>query len=302
MSAKNIEEITKQFKQMSTGHWTWTDGIYIGVNIIECMDFERLTQELKIRRCSPRTTEVYTYYTKDFLHFVKKDANNATSQDVRNYIEHLVDKKCSGSTIRLAYNSLLFTYSQILKRDIMSDIKIPKGDKKITIGLTKDEVSKLILAIENPKHRLLIELIYASGLRGNEAVKIKVKDILLEEKLAIIRSGKGRKDRKTILSNKFIQDFSAELNSNQYLFPGRNGHLTTRSIQQIVNKAAKKARIKKKVYPHLLRHAFATHLHNNKVDVYYIQKLLGHKSSKTTRGYIQVSEGFQHIQSPHDQL
>jgi len=269
------------------------------------MGFPRLQQELKIRRYSSRTAKSYIHYNNDFLKFCKKKSEKVSSQDIRNYLERLVDKRCSGATIRLAYNSLLFYYSQVLRKDIMKNIKIPKRDQKITVGLTKDEVSKLINSIENPKHRLLVELIYASGVRAQEVVRFKIKDILVQEKLAVVRLGKGMKDRKTILSKRFIKDFQKELEKTgeTYLFPGRKSHLTTRSVQQIIKTAARKAGIKKNIYPHLLRHAFATHLHQSKVDVRYIQKMLGHKNIKTTQGYARVSnKHIQGIKSPHDTL
>ncbi|MDP3990543.1 MAG: tyrosine-type recombinase/integrase [archaeon] len=267
------------------------------------LDFTKLKQELKIRGYSKRTIETYPYYNQTFLQFCKKSPLQITTQDVKNYLEFLIDKGRSRATIRLVYNSLLFYYSQVLRKNIMKNIMIPKKDQKITVGLTKEEVAHLICAIKNPKHRLLVELIYASGIRAQEAVKIKVKDILIEERLIVVRAGKGNKDRKTILSKQFIKDFQGELNKEKYLFEGRSGHLTTRSVQEIIKTAAKKAGIKKRVYPHLLRHAFATHLHQSKVDVRYIQKLLGHKDQKTTESYVSVIEDeFKNINSPHDQL
>ncbi|MBU0457386.1 MAG: tyrosine-type recombinase/integrase [Nanoarchaeota archaeon] len=265
------------------------------------MNFVRLKQELKIRRYSAKTAKAYLHYNKQFLLFCKKE--EVSRQDVRDYLEHLADKRSSASTMRLAYNSLLFYYTQILRKDIMQNIKIPKKDQKITIGLTPEEVAKLISVIKNPQHRLLIELIYASGVRAQEAVRIKVNDILVEEKLAVVRAGKGNKDRKTILSERFINDFKKELQTDNYLFKGRTGHLTVRSVQQIIKKAALDAGIKKRVYPHLLRHAFATHLHQNKTDVRYIQKLLGHKDQKTTENYVSVSDSdIKKIRSPHDNI
>ncbi len=263
------------------------------------MTFARLTQELKIRRCSPKTLKAYLHYNQKFLLFCKKDTSQITTQDIRNYLEYLIDQKLSGNTIRLAYNSLLFYYHQVLCKQLMRNIKIPKKDHQMTIGLTKTEVNQLLAAIKNPKHRLLIELIYGSGLRASEAVKIKFKDIFIKEKMLIIKSGKGRKDRRTILSQKFISDFKTHLNKDNYLFPGRKNHLTLRSVQQIIKQAATRAKIKKRVYPHLLRHAFATHLLQDNVDTYYIQKLLGHQSQKTTENYIQVNN-VSNIKSPLD--
>ncbi|PIN76453.1 integrase [Candidatus Woesearchaeota archaeon CG10_big_fil_rev_8_21_14_0_10_36_11] len=267
------------------------------------MSFQRLQQELKIRRCSPRTTKVYVHYNTAFLKFCKKCSHEVNRQDVRNYLEHLADKRCSGATMRLAFNALLFYYRNILQTNIMYGITIPKRDQKITVALTKEEVIRLINVITNPKHKLLIELIYGSGLRASEAVKIKYKNILVNEKILIIRSGKGRKDRKTIISDKFIKSLNEENNADTYIFPGRKGHLTIRSIQAILKQAAQKAGIKKNVYPHLLRHSFATHLDENGVKTRHLKKILGHKDQKTTDGYIYDSgKELKSITSPYDTI
>lgn len=267
------------------------------------MSFQRLQQELKIRRCSPRTIKIYLHYNASFLKFCKKKPHEVSKEDVRNYLEHLADKRRSGDTMRLVFNALLFHYRNVLQTNIMYGIKIPKRDQKITVALTKEEVTKLISVIKNPKHKLLIELIYGSGLRASEAVKIKWKDVLLNEKILIIRAGKGRKDRKTVLSNTFIQHVKEQSNPQSYLFPGRHGHLTTRSISAILKKAAKKAKLKKRIYPHLLRHSFATHLDEEGVKTRHLKKILGHKDQKTTDGYIYDSgKELKQIKSPHDAL
>ena len=265
------------------------------------MSFQRLQQELKIRRYSPRTIEVYLHYNADFLKFCRKSFHEVSRDDVRNYLEHLADKRRSGSTMRLSFNALLFYYRNVLQTNIMYGIRIPKGDQKVTVALTKEEVHKLIEAIKNPKHKLLIELIYGSGLRASEAVKIKYRNILVDEKILIVRAGKGRKDRKTILSDKFILDLKEEKDSDTYVFPGRNGHLTTESVQQILKIAAKRAKIKKHVYPHLLRHSFTTHLDEDGVKPRHLRKILGHKDQKTTDGYIYDSgKEIKNIKSPLD--
>jgi integrase/recombinase XerD len=264
------------------------------------MTFERMIQELKIRRNSPRTIEVYLNYNKAFLKFIRKLHTQIERQDVRNYLEHLANKKRSGATMRLAFNALLFYYRTVLQRNIMYGIIIPKRDQKVTVALTKEEVSALLISITNPKHKLLIELIYGSGLRASEAVKVKWKDVFLDEKLVVVRSGKGKKDRKTILSNKFVNNV-IERNPDEYVFMGRNGHLTTRSVQEILKKAAKKAGLKKHVYPHLLRHSFATHLDEAEVKTRHLKKLLGHKDVKTTNNYIYDSgKELKNIKSPGD--
>ncbi len=261
----------------------------------------RLEQEFKIRRYSKKTAKSYFHYNKKFLLFCKRSVDNVTTDDLRNYLEYLANQRVSASTMRLAHNALQFFYKTVLKTDLMNDIKIPKNDYKVTIGLTKEEVNNLIDAVKNSKHKLLLELIYCSGLRANEAVNVKLKDILVKEKVIVVRTGKGRKDRKSILSNKFIEHFKGINNHDNYLFSGRNGHLTTRSVQQIIKQAAKKAKISKRVYPHLIRHAFATHLFNNNTKTEYIQRLLGHKDKKTTERYIAIHDkDVVNVKSPHD--
>jgi integrase/recombinase XerD len=269
-------------------------------------DFNSLKREMKLRGYSKRTQDIYLHYNEKFLLFCKKKPLEVTNNDIKDYIEYLIDKNLARATIRLAFNSLRFYYGVILGKSLMVNMKAPKKSQKITQILTKEEISRLISVIKNPKHRLLVELCYASGVRVSELVKFKVKDILFEEKIAIVRGGKGRKDRKVILSQRFLDDFQYELmNKNQedYLFSGRVGYLTTRSVQAILKTSAKKANIKKNVHPHMLRHSFATHLVNDKVGIKYIQKILGHKNIKTTERYLHVSdEDIKSVTSPHDKL
>ena len=267
------------------------------------MGFQRLQQELKIRRYSSRTAKSYLYFNHDFLRFCKKCTHKVCCQDVRDYLEHLADKGMAGETMRLACNSLQFFYRDVLQTNIMHGIKLPKGNQKITVSLTKEEVSKLINAVNNPKHRLLVELIYGSGLRVSEAVRIKRKDILNDERTLVVRAGKGGKDRKTILSEKFVQALNEMDDPGAYLFPGRKGHLSIRSVQQILKRAAKRSKLTKNVYPHLLRHSFATHLDQSGVKTRHLKKMLGHKDQKTTDGYIYNSgKELRNIKSPHDYL
>ena len=263
--------------------------------------FSELKQELKIRRNSQRTIKTYTYFNEKFLLFCKKEAQKVQEKDVKDYLEYLVDKDLSGDTIRLAYNSLKFYYDQILRKDFMERVKIPKRDYKVTVGLTKEEVNKLISGVNNLKHRLLLELIYGSGLRASEAVNVRAKDVLIDEKTVVVKAAKGRKERKTILSERFIEDYKKIKNKDSYLFPGRTGHLSTRSVQQVIKQATKRVGVQKRTYPHLLRHAFATHLFENNIRTRHIQQLLGHKDKKTTERYIQTqNKEVLSIKSPRD--
>ena len=145
----------------------------------------------------------------------------------------------------------------------------------------------------NIKHRLILSLLYGSGLRLEEIRNLKVKDIDIYRLAIYVRKGKGSKDRTTILPLNILEELNLYMNSKSpedYLFNGKNGKISGRSIQLIINKASKKAKIIKKVYPHLLRHSFATHLLESGVDIRVIQKLLGHSSVRTTQIYTHLSK------------
>lgn len=138
-----------------------------------------------------------------------------------------------------------------------------------------------------------MRLIYSTGLRVSECVNLKVSDLELEDSQGWVRSGKGNKDRPIFLSKPLIEElkrYIQTLAENElYLFPGKNGHISTRNVQYIVKTAAKKAKINKKVSVHKLRHSFATHNLENGVDIRLIQELLGHSDLSTTQIYTKVS-------------
>jgi len=181
---------------------------------------------------------------------------------------------------------------------------LPKREKKLPKVLSKEDILTMINKTKNIKHRLLIKLLYSSGLRVSEAIKIKKQDFDFKRNLIRIEQGKGKKDRYTLLAKNLRNDllrFFCKHNIKDYLFCGRKDHLTIKSAQKIVDNAAKKARINRKVTPHMLRHSFATHLLENGVDIRYIQHLLGHSNLQTTQIYTKVSNlDILKIKSPLD--
>lgn len=199
-----------------------------------------------------------------------------------------------------------FYYEDVLKRHFFYDIKRPKKEETIPTVLTKEEIKRLIEVTNNPKHKLLIKFLYASGLRVNETVKVRINDLDLEEGLVFV---KGGKDRKSILSKNLVEELNEYLNTrkdnNPFLFPGaREGkHLSVRSAQKIIEKSARIVGIKKNVTCHSLRHSFATHLLEKGVDIRFIQKLIGHKRLTTTQVYTKIStQQLKKITSPLDDL
>lgn len=268
-----------------------------------------LERELKIRGFSRKTIKAYLHYNKKFLNYARKSPKEITNEDIKRYLEYLANRQVSNATLNLVINALKFYYTQILKRKFFFGIKHPKKEKRLPVVLTKDEVKKMLEATENLKHKLLMEIMYASGLRVSEVIKLKIPDIDLEERIIRVNLGKGKKDRQTILSKRAIEDLKIYLQNrsdeNPYVFPGAQNkeHLSTRSAQKIVLQAAKLAGIKKDVSCHSLRHSFATHLLEKGVDIRYIQKLLGHKRLETTQVYTKVStQKLKEIGSPLDDL
>jgi len=268
--------------------------------------FKPLIDECKLRNFSERTIEVYVYYNKKFLVFVKKKPQEVTNGDVREFLLYLNYKGKSSSTVNLVHNAINFYYRTIMKRNF-SKVPFQKREQKIRECLTQEEIKSLINVTSNLKHKLIISLLYASGIRVAELIKLKIDDVDFQRNLLFVRGGKGKKDRYTILSDKVIKEIGKYLPSrsqkNDYLFNSRSGYITSRTAQQILKQAAKKAQIKSSVSPHILRHSFAVHLMENGVEDKYLQKMLGHKDIRTTQIYARAkTKHLLNIKSPHDLL
>jgi len=265
---------------------------------------ERLETELKIQGKSIRTLRMYWFYNEKFLDFVDKDPEKVEEQDIKLFLAHLLsDKGYDAGSAALARSSLKYFYDGMLKKAIMADIKTPKKYRKIPDVLTKEEVKYLIDSIKGIRNRLLIEFMYSSGLRVAECSCLKKSDLKLDDKTGLLKNGKGGKDRFFILSDRVIEDLKKYLPKvdSEYIFPGENGPISVRSVQKIVQKEAKKAGLKKRVYCHLFRHAFATHLLESGVDIGKIQELLAHANLQTTQFYTHVSrKELKKVKSPLD--
>ena len=269
---------------------------------------DKLETELKIRGFSKRTVETYLYHNKRFLEFAKKDPKDVQEQDAKKYLAYLMsDLKYMPSSVNLTLSSLKFFYKEIMQIPAFNAVKAPKSEKKLPTVLTKDEVKKLINATENPKHKLLIEFMYSSGLRVSECVSLKLDDLDLTEKMGKIRHGKGNKERYIILSNTLIGHLNEYVqkkrDNSPYIFSVNNRPITIRQAQKVVKETAKKAEIKKRVFCHALRSSFATHLLEDGTDIRVIQELLGHSDLSTTQIYTKVStQQLKKVKSPLDNM
>jgi len=268
----------------------------------------KLETELKIRGFSLETVKAYLRHNRAFLEFINKKPGSVYEDDIKTYLAHLIsDKKLSASTVALVRSSLLFFYNQVLGKGF-SRIKTPKIKRNVPEVLSKEEVKALINACRSDKSRLLIELLYSSGLRVSECLNLRVEDIDFDEKICVVKQGKGKKDRITVLSENLAQSLKAFLKkqgfSSGIIFKNKHGKsLSVRNAQKIVSRAARRAGIDKRVTPHKLRHSFATHLLDSGVSIRVIQELLGHSNLQTTQIYTRVSrEHIKGVRSPLDDL
>ncbi len=225
--------------------------------------------------------------------------SEVTGEDVKAYLSELIGKTAPRS-INLARAAVLFYCNEVHKRGI-TGIHVPKIDKSLPVVLSKDEVVRLIAAVPRRRSQLLLKLLYASGLRVSELVTLRLLDI--EGTTITVHHGKGGKDRMTVLPQSLAEDIKLYIREHRLtdlLFPGRHGRaLTTRNVQAIISRAAKRAGIQKHVTPHKMRHSFATHLLEAGTDVRVIQELLGHSNLQTTQIYTHVSkEQLQKVHSP----
>lgn len=269
---------------------------------------EQLVREMSRRRYSKRTISTYIGCLERFLSWSKKPVNKITKKDVREWIEKHSEKGNSGNTMNVNLMALKFYFEQCLGRKMWVDIKYSKIPEKIQRFLTKEEINKLLNAIENWKHRLMIELMYSAGLRVSEVVNLKIKDIVFEENYGFVRSGKGNKDRIFVLAKVVKEKFKnliemENLTSEDYIFiSNRKNKYNLRTLQQIVKKASKKAKLRNwnEVHCHTLRHSFATHLIENNYSLTDVQASLGHKSPETSLTYTHANGKMIGIRSPLD--
>jgi len=254
-----------------------------------------LETELRSRKYSARTIKAYTHYVRFLFTFTGKPLEEIEQHDIKHFLAHLEkDMKYSSSSMNLAISAIKFFYRNLLKKEIIHEKTRPRADKLLPMVLDKTEVEKIIRLEENAKHRLLLMLVYSSGLRVSEVVALKKEHIDLARKTILVKLGKGRKDRSTILSEKaaaFIKDYILIYSINTWLFPGSSGnrHLSIRAAQYIFDHAVRRAEIPKRVSIHSLRHTFATHLLESGIDIRYIQELLGHTNLRTTERYTHIA-------------
>jgi integrase/recombinase XerD len=272
---------------------------------------EAFKSYMNYRRYSKNTIKTYSDALKIFFKF--NATENLEQLTIEHLIkfnnEHILKNNYSASYQNQVINAIKLFYRNRFNRTMEVDfIQRPRREKRLPNVLSKLEVKSILESPINLKHRAMLSIIYACGLRRSELLNLTLKDVLSDRHLLFIRQSKGKKDRMLPISDKLIsmlREYYRAYKPKRWLFEGQNPgeQYSERSLQLVLNQALNKARINKPVTLHWLRHSYATHLLENGTDLRYIQELLGHSSSKTTEIYTHVStHSIQKIKSPFDDL
>lgn len=266
---------------------------------------------MKHRRYSESTINTYADAVKQFLMFYSnRDIKSLNNDDMIEYThEHIVKNNLSFSYQNQLVNGVKLFFREVEKSKIELDkLQRPRREHKLPNVLSKEEVKAILEAPKNNKHKAMLSVIYACGLRRSELLNLRSNDIDSNRKLLNIRNAKGRKDRIVPISEKLIEllrEYYRQYKPKAWLFEGQvaGEKYSEQSLQSVLKQSVKMCNINKPVTIHWLRHSYATHLLEGGTDLRYIQELLGHKSSRTTEIYTHVStKSIQQIKSPFDDL
>lgn len=279
---------------------------------------EMITREIKAfedwmrnKRYSESTIKTYRESVGIFFrHLNNKIAEEIDNDDLERFNKDYVIKRGYSSSFQnqvVNAVKLFFKNRQHRKLDI-DLIYRPKKPTVLPNVLSKEEVKAILEAHGNLKHRTMLILIYACGLRRSELLSLKPTDVDSKRGILLIKQAKGKKDRITPLSTKLVEllrQYYRAYKPSVWLFEGQSKGqpYSAGSLQNVLKQALRKTRIQKPVTLHWLRHSYATHLLESGTDLRYIQELLGHNSSRTTEIYTHVStKSLQKIKSPFDDL
>ncbi len=269
----------------------------------------RMTEDMTVRGFTASTQRGYIRTVGDFTAFFGRSPDSAGAEDLRRYQLHMRSNGASATTMNAAVSALRFLFGVTLGRDDanqgMTTLREPS---KLPVVLSPEEVARLLDAAPGLKYRAALSVAYGAGLRASEVVSLKLTDIDSSRMVIRVEQGKERKDRYAMLSEPLLHLLRTYWKASRpqgWLFPGQNpvNPLTTRQLRRAFDGARAAAGIDKRVSLHTLRHCFATHLLEQKVDIRVIQVLLGHKKLDTTARYSQVaSTTLRAVKSPLERL
>ena len=280
------------------------------LNVQQAEAIHLLEVKLILKGYAENTLKTYRQHFKEFLLYnIGKNPPEISEQEIRSYLLHLItERKLSRSSQNQAINAIKFYYEYILNQDRkVYCLDRPMKERRLPEVISQVEMMSILDNIHNLKHRLMIMMIYAAGLRRGELLRLRVGDVSVDRCVVFIRGGKGKKDRQSTFAKSMVPmlaEYLSRYAPKYWLFEGVKGdQYGESSLRQILKTATARAGIKKVVRLHTLRHSFATHLLESGTSTRYIQVLLGHESSRTTEIYTHVTHfGLDKIQSPLDQL
>ena len=269
----------------------------------------RMTEDMTIRGFTPSTQRGYLAAVENFTAFLGHPPDRSDAEDLRRYQLYMRSSGASATSMNVAVSALRFFFGVTLGRgDAQAGMTTVREPHKLPVVLSPEEVARLLDAAPGLKYRAALSVAYGAGLRASEVVSLKLADIDSSRMVIRVEQGKGRKDRYAMLSDHLLHLLRTYWKASRpqgWLFPGQNpvNPLTTRQLNRAFHGAKAAAGIDKRVCLHTLRHCFATHLLEQKVDIRVIQVLLGHKKLDTTARYSQVaSTTLRAVKSPLEQL
>jgi site-specific recombinase XerD len=256
-----------------------------------------MIEDMQIRNLTPNTQRVYVAQVAHFACHFRKSPDLLGPAEIRSYLLHLTrERRLAASSIIVTVSALRFFYTVTLKRDWVVEDDIPAGHqaKKLPVVLSKEEVARFLGAVDNLKHRMVLTVCYATGLRISEAIHLTPSAIDSKRMVIRVEQGKGRKDRYVMLPPTLLdmlRDYWQRTHPGEWLFPGRSPGQPVHplTINLTCREVARRCGIGKPVAPHALRHAFAVHLLEVGTDIRTIQLLLGHRNLSTTAQYLMIA-------------
>ena len=271
---------------------------------------QQMVQLLVLKGCTKGTVDTYSIYMRRVLKHLNKPVDDITTEDFMNYLHYLISLNLENSTINQNHSIIIFFFSQVLRKYlIIAPIQFMRRVKKLPEILTPDEISSILNSSHNLKYKTIFMTIYSSGLRIGEVLRLKISDIDSQKMQLRIQQGKGHKDRYTILSKCNLEcqrEYYLVYRPDELLFfrySYKNEPLSKNTVEKEFKSTIAAAGITRKVTPHSMRHAFASHLLDNGADIYAIKSLLGHSTLRSTEIYLQLSPTIVfNIKSPMDQV
>jgi site-specific recombinase XerD len=272
---------------------------------------DRMDGDLRLRGLSEVTREEYLRRVRHFSAFYDVPPDQLTADDVRRYMLHLTDTLRIGPANRKTMIAAIkFLYNVTLDRpEVVARIRFPKVPLKLLDIPSPAEVAAVLSELESPVYRTLLFCAYGAGLRVSEACNLCVGDIDSKRMVIIVRAGKGGRDRYAMLSSVLLdalRSYYRQVRPPQpYLFQGKvpGKPVPVEGVQTALRMALQRSGVSKRITPHTLRHAFATHSLEAGTDLRVIQTLLGHLNIRTTVRYLHVStQTISKTRSPFDAI